>query len=308
VQVDQALGQLEREHLARLQRSLRLLGGGEGVSGGAAGRGVRLHLARLAVEERLRADREARTQRRADEFQQALAALMERVNRRALATPRLLALPAPVVPSTAAAPRPAAVRRAGATAKPRSDRRHRPPPPPEFWSPRPVLGFRMWEMRGRLHGAWRAWDRPVYRAQCVSGREEKDDGQVPHTDGRCGTPPCGLYAFKEPEQLLAAFGLPAGSVRWVMGLVALTGKVVEHERGYRGQQGQVVAAAVVGRGLLVRVEGPARLQSLFDQPEATVARLINSDPGVAEEVGGRAAEAVAAYLTLARDFYEMVEA
>jgi hypothetical protein len=306
--VDQALGQPEREHLARLQQSLRLLGGGEGGSGGVPGRGVRLHLARLAVEEGLRADREAQAQRRADEFQQALAALVERVNQRALATPRLLALPAPAVPTVAAAPRPAPVRRAAATAKPRPARRRRPPPPPDFWSPRPVLGFRMWEMRGRLHGAWRAWDRPIYRARCVTGRGERDDGQVPHTDGRCGTPPCGLYAFKEPEQLLAAFGLPEGSVRWVMGLVALTGKVVEHERGYRGQQGQVVAAAVVGRGLLVKVEGPARLQSLFAQPEATVARLISSDPGVVEEVGGRAAEAVSAYLTLARDFYEMVEA
>ena len=48
--------------------------------------------------------------------------------------------------------------------------------------------------------AWRAWDRPFREARCVSGRSERDDGAVPHTDGRCGDPPCGIYAFKEPAQ------------------------------------------------------------------------------------------------------------
>lgn len=164
----------------------------------------------------------------------------------------------------------------------------------------------MWEMRGRLHGAWRAWDRPFREARCVTGRTELDDGEVPHTDGRCGEPPCGIYAFKEPAQVLAAFGLPEARRRNVYGLVALSGKVVEHERGYRGQRAAVVAAAVAGRGLLVRVEGLERLQSLFLAPEEAVAGLVATDPGVVEEIADplEMADAVIAYLSLAAGLHE----
>lgn len=167
-----------------------------------------------------------------------------------------------------------------------------------------MFGFRMWQLQGRLQGAWKPWDRPEHEAGCLSRRTGSDAGEVPHTDGRCGYPPCGLYCFKEPEQLLAAFGLPTGTARWVLGLVSLSGKVVEHENGYRARKARVLAAAVVGRGQIIRIEGEARLQALFANPEGTVAGLLSADPGVVEEVGHstRMAEAVVSYLSLARDF------
>ena len=311
----------EWDQLAELQRVLGALDSGGDASGVAAtaGRGVRLRLARMAVESLIRADNDHRARRRREEFERALAGFAERAARRAQATPPLLALPAPAVPGAAPgpaaapaalpAPAPAPARRAAAKPRAPGPQRHRRPrvPPPEFWSPQPVLGFRMWEVRGRLQGAFRAWERPFQVAHCVSGRTERDDGEVPHTDGRCGHPPCGVYAFKEPEQLLATFGLPEGPRRNVYGLVAMTGKVVEHERGYRGQRVKVVAAAVVGRGLLVRVEGIERLQALFAAPDETVAGLVARDRTAVEELDDRheAAEALVAYLSLARDFYEL---
>ncbi len=312
----------EWDRLAELQSALGSLESGGDASGvtGSAGRGVRLRLTRIAVESLIRADADQRARRRREEFERALAGLVERAARRAQASPPLLALPAPAVRSAPArptvpppvrAPAPAPVAAKAAAAKPKklAPRRPRPPlvPPPEFWSPQSVLAFRMWELRGRLQGAWRAWDRPFREARCVSGRTERDDGAVPHTDGRCGHPPCGIYACKEPAQLLASFGLPEGSRRRVYGLVALSGKVVEHERGYRGQRATVVAAAVVGRGLLIRVEGNERLLSLFAAPDDAVAGLIATDGAVVEEVGDplQAAEALIAYLSLARDFYEV---
>jgi hypothetical protein len=314
----------ERDRLAELQRSLRALDSGGPASEAvhSAGRGVRLRLTRLAVEELIRRDCEQRARRHREEFEQALLGFAERAVQRARGSTAPLALPAPAVagaPSHPAAPMPAtapvavpAPRRAGpAAGRAKSGARARPrpvaAPPGEFWSPRAVLGFRMWEVRGRLQGAWRAWDRPFREARCVSGRAERDDGDVPHTDGRCGEPPCGIYAFKEPAQLLASFGLPEGSRRNAYGLVALSGKVVEHERGYRGQRARVVAAAVVGRGLVVRVEGIERLQALFLAPEDAVAGLVATDASVVEEVGDplEAAEAVIAYLSLARDFCEL---
>jgi hypothetical protein len=204
-------------------------------------------------------------------------------------------------PAAAPSPRPAAL-----ATKPKRARRPKPKPAPlpEFWSPGVVLGFRAWDLRGRLFGAWKPWDRPEHEARCLSACTGSDATEVPHTDGRCGPPPCGLYCFKEPEQLLAAFGLPTGSKRCVLGLVSLSGKVVEHERGYRAQKAQVLAAVVVGHGQIVRIEGSARLQALFANPEGTIARLLSADPAVVEEVGDprQLAEAVIAYLTLARDF------
>ena len=84
-------------------------------------------------------------------------------------------------------------------------------------------------------------------------------------------------------------------------------EAVIDERGYRGQRATVVAAAVLGRGLLVRVEGIERLQSLFAAPEDTVAGLIATDAEVVEEVGDplQATEALIAYLSLAGEFYEV---
>lgn len=162
-------------------------------------------------------------------------------------------------------------------------------------------------MRGRLRGAWQEWEHPWRDARCVSGRREQDDGEVPHTDGRCGHPPCGIYAYKEPADLLRAFELPRGSQRLVYGLVELSGKVVEHERGYRGRHAAVVVAAVVGAGWLVRVEGSARLHSLFSSPVEAVDGLIAADPSVTEHVSDpeETAAALVAYLSLARDLHEL---
>ncbi len=308
--------------LADLQRSLRSLdsGGDPSAVEESAGRGVRLRLARLAVEEIIRRESTEQARRRRRELDRALEGIVERAVCRAQAAPPRLALPAPAVPSPPAAPStparapaPAPARRAraakAAKARRAAPRRPRLPlaPLPEFWSPRPVLGFRLWEMRGRLQGAWQAWDHPFREARCVSGRTESDDGEVPHTDGRCGYPPCGIYAFKEAADLVTAFDLPGGRRHLVYGLVELSGKVVEHERGYRGRRASVVAAAVLGGGRLVRVEGSARLEALFTAPEEAVAALTVADPSVVEEVSdpGQAIGALVAYLTLARDFYQL---
>ena len=337
--MDGAVAQSEWDRLAGLQQALRSVDGGEILAGPveAAGRGVRLRLARLALDEAIRVDGERRARCAREEFEQALAGIVERVELRALssppppapgsrapaaaAPPSPVRTPAPKVPAAARAARsapfppaaptpvpaaPPAPVRAAPAAKPKRARRPRvqPAPLPEFWTPGLILGFRMWELRGRLYGAWLPWDRPEFEARCLSRRGGKADLDVPHTDGRCGHPPCGLYCFKEPEQLLAAFGMPTGSGRFVLGLVALSGKVVEHEYGYRAQKARAVAAVVVGRGQVVRVEGDARLRSLFTAPDATVADLVAADPAVAEDVGDplQAAEAVLSYLRLARDF------
>jgi len=77
-------------------------------------------------------------------------------------------------------------------------------------------------------------------------------GLVRHRSrGAPRVPPCrcGIYAFKRARAL--APGLLRIAPWSVLGLVALTGRVVEHERGYRAQRAEVLAVAVVGGGHVV---------------------------------------------------------
>lgn len=110
----------------------------------------------------------------------------------------------------------------------------------EAWSPVPILGFRAWNVRaGRLHGAVESWSGLTMEATCLTVDE---DDEVPHTDRRCGVPACGIYALKRASRIRDVTGWPTG--RLVLGLVALSGKVVEHELGYRAQRAQIIALTV----------------------------------------------------------------
>jgi hypothetical protein len=156
---------------------------------------------------------------------------------------------------------------------------------PVFWSPTPILGFRVWAVGSRLRGAQRAWTGPTYTAGCLDFGEI-DDPDVPHTDGRCVPPPCGLYAAKSISALVSEFGLPGGDSRWAYGMVALSGKVVEHEHGYRARRATAVAVAVVGRGELVRVERERDIAELFASPQRTVAEIGVLHPDRVERIVG----------------------
>ena len=138
----------------------------------------------------------------------------------------------------------------------------------EAWSPFAIRAYRIWHLRqGRLYGAARMrWEEPELTAVCGrgAGRDE-----VPHSDGRCGVPPCGIYAAKHPDLLVRNF-----AVAWpgAMGLVELTGKVVEHAEGYRAQRARVVALAVVAGGRWLATDDEAVIASTFHDPTHALAR------------------------------------
>ncbi len=155
-----------------------------------------------------------------------------------------------------------------------------------FWSHVPVLAFRAWRIRGLLRGVVGAWPEPVYRAGCFGSGRERFDPEVPHTDGSCGSPPCGVYAVKEAEVLVREVGSLSGRGRVALGVVELTGKVVEHTRGYRSGHVRVVALVVAGDGRLVRVEGEGRLRRLFAAPDRTLVEIERDDPDCVEEHEG----------------------
>lgn len=128
----------------------------------------------------------------------------------------------------------------------------------DAWSPVPLLGYRLWAMRGgRLHGARTLWTEPSFVATCAS-----HDGEVPHADGRCGRLGCGIYATKALQPLINLH-LEAGSHSYVAALVALSGRIVEHENGYRASHARVAAAYAVWPDRVLATADEARLRALF---------------------------------------------
>lgn len=147
----------------------------------------------------------------------------------------------------------------------------------EGWSPQPVVGYRLWTVgeEGHLVGATgRWWEQPSMIATCEAAQDGDD---LPHTARRCSDlgHGCGIYAVKEVSALATLH--PGQS--WVMGIVFLTGKVVEHEHGYRGGRADVAAALAVGEDAHLATVDPEELQLLFAHPRTTMDRLGEPGPG-----------------------------
>lgn len=156
----------------------------------------------------------------------------------------------------------------------------------EAWSPTPVVGYRFWFVHeGAVHGYRVPWTTPRLTAVCGQG---SGNDEVPHTDGRCGDPACGIYVAKDPVALLDAH--PDRPYDWLVGMVELSGKVVEHEHGYRGQHAQTVAVVafrghpiIDGRRAYTSAD-PAAIEAFFANP---------ADPSVLDHRGrGREVEVV----------------
>ncbi len=128
------------------------------------------------------------------------------------------------------------------------------------WSPVAMLGFRVWEVRdGGFHGYREHWEHRSLKAYCGTTRSHDD---VPHTEGQCGDPPCGIYAAKDVAELLGAHqGARIDTL--AVGLVGMTGKVVEHERGWRGEETTVLALAFSRQGSLYTTDDPDEIELLF---------------------------------------------
>lgn len=161
------------------------------------------------------------------------------------------------------------------------------------WTPVPVVGYRMWTIqRLRLRGARTVWDTAECRATCRLVPAGQTDG-VPHSDGRCGRLGCGVYALKDAAMLIgASWGAARPGV--VLGAVALTGKVVEHELGYRAQTARVIAAGALWRKRMVVSGDSAWIDRLFAAP---VAALDGPCPGVTEEIANRPRRALVGAIT-----------
>ncbi|MFH1331038.1 MAG: hypothetical protein ABIJ48_10360 [Actinomycetota bacterium] len=155
--------------------------------------------------------------------------------------------------------------------------------PPGLWSATPVFAYRAWGIvKNRLRGVRVAWPVPTVEARCLDygRRAGADAAEVPHTDGSCGPPPCGIYATKTAAAALDAIEHDGPLA---LGVAALSGKVVEHEHGYRAAVATAVGMLVVSHGEVMRFDG-IEVDELFLVPDPTVAAARNRalrlpDPG-----------------------------
>lgn len=111
----------------------------------------------------------------------------------------------------------------------------------ETWSPAPVRGFRVWRIDDNVvKGSQVAWPTPSLSSVCLRQLPGED---LPHPMSSCGPPACGIYAVKDLDRFPTDVG-DGMMDRSILGVVGLTGKVIEHRDGYRGQHGTVMAMSV----------------------------------------------------------------
>jgi len=171
-----------------------------------------------------------------------------------------------------------------------------PPAPPEgFWSPSPVLAYRLWWIRNHVvKGARVRWTGRSLEAVCPRTGQPG----VPHVDGRCGVPGCGIYAMKDIGRL-RGWSHPRGERGWVAAVVALEGRVVEHEHGYRAARAGVVAAVAATRHQIAASEDPDWIEGVFAEAGFTAtgaATILETAPLDPRHSRRRATD----YLTAAR--------
>jgi hypothetical protein len=136
----------------------------------------------------------------------------------------------------------------------------------EGWSPTPVVGYRLWHLtdEGVFGATGHHWERSVMDAECARARPDDD---LPHTDHRCSGfgYGCGIYAASQP--VLVKPDAPTG---WILGVVLLSGKVVEHESGYRAAHARVAAVIAYSGDRLLVTADPDAVERLFLRAAATV--------------------------------------
>jgi hypothetical protein len=153
-------------------------------------------------------------------------------------------------------------------------------------TPMPIIGYRMWRLGpGTVRGLnGQLWRSEVMSAACTNG----PDGS-PHMSSAPCRGRCGINAYTTPGQLLAAarsirgprrlsassphIGIPIPEALY--GVVALTGKVIEHDHGFRGQHGRVTGLIMVVGHEVHSTRHPGTIAAHFPNPAGSRRRFEN---------------------------------
>lgn len=120
----------------------------------------------------------------------------------------------------------------------------------------PVVGYRGWNLTVNLTltGAYEGWTSAKMKSKHHGEWGRIGPHRSPHWDCLCG-----VNVYKTP---LGARGYP------IMGRVALTGEVIEFEKGYRGEYGEILELALDETYMPERKDLVARLHERYGVPVA----------------------------------------
>lgn len=139
----------------------------------------------------------------------------------------------------------------------------------EAWSPTPVRGYRVWRIAdNRVMGNQVLWASPTMTSQCLRDVPGED---LPHPIERCGPPACGIYAVKDLDMFGAELARAVVD-RAVVGVVAMSGKVVEHEEGYRAESATAIAVAATSGPIRMISDDRDTIETFFDDPFGAMGR------------------------------------
>ena len=137
----------------------------------------------------------------------------------------------------------------------------------EGWSPMPIFGYRLWAIRDNgLFGFRTQWSTPQLTSLCLNKVPGED---IPHSVHRCGPPACGTYATKSLTALREKLGIKEVT-DYAVGVVALTGKVIEHEHGYRAARASVAAISATVGAQYLNTDDTRVIKKFFRQPDVTL--------------------------------------
>ena len=134
------------------------------------------------------------------------------------------------------------------------------------WTPIPIASFTMWELSGETMDdgavAWRS-------RTAVGTCDHSAAGDLPHTTKACARGGCGIVGFRDLSKL---GDVPSDGLVGV-GRLHMSGRVVEHEHGYRAELAEVVALIATDGGRWFRTRDHNQIDDFFASPEATFGRL-----------------------------------
>lgn len=134
------------------------------------------------------------------------------------------------------------------------------------WTPIPIVSFTMWELSGNTMRddavSWRG-------RRAVGTCDGSAAGDLPHTTEACARGGCGIVGFRD----LGLLGDVPSDDLVCVGRLHMSGRVVEHEHGYRAELAEVVALIATDGSRWFRTRDRGQIDDFFATPEATFGRL-----------------------------------
>jgi hypothetical protein len=153
-----------------------------------------------------------------------------------------------------------------------------------MWSPRPLVGYRMWDisLNGLVGRTGYTWPSPQLRAECRRNRygQKAWDGAPHRKDDEGCVGLCGVNAYRTADIMVSESmnhpvgfrpGRPVLNTRGAVpsgayGVVSMWGRVIEHNRGYRSEHARTVGVVVVTNTWAGAIVGSDGLALLFVDP------------------------------------------